>query len=78
MEPRELNPGEIVQLSPETCRNRMFAGCLLVVTEAKKFGCQGFVQALGENGEPGGQAYYRPTWEEMEPTFGCAEWMPNS
>jgi hypothetical protein len=32
------------------------------------------VQGLGENCEPGGQAYYRATWEEME-DVGMAEWV---
>lgn len=68
--------GDIVQLNPETTRNRMFAGCLMVVTEPKNFGAQGFVQALGENGEPGGQAYYRARWEELEQTGGRAQWVP--
>lgn len=68
--------GDIVQLNPETTRNRMFAGCLMVVTEPKNFGAQGFVQALGENGEPGGQAYYRARWEELEQTGGKAQWVP--
>jgi hypothetical protein len=68
--------GDIVQLNPETTRNRMFAGCLMVVTEPKGFSAQGFVQALGENGEPGGQAYYRAGWEELEQTGGRVTWMP--
>lgn len=69
-----LRPGDIVQLSPETCRNKMFSGCLMVVTEPKSFGAQGYVQALGERGHPGGQAYYRAGWAEMEKTGGVAEW----
>lgn len=75
MKPREMLPGEVVQLSPETVKNPMFAGCFLVVTEPKAFGCQGYVQSLGQNGEPGGQAYYRPAWEEMEPLGVSAEWV---
>lgn len=66
--------GELVQLSPNTVRNRMFAGCIMVVTEPKHFGAQGYVQALGHDGKPGGQAYYRATWDEMEPV-GIAEWI---
>ena len=66
---------EIVQLSPETCRNKMFGACLMVVTEPKSWGAQGYVQALGDNGEIGGQAYYRATWEEMEKTGGFAEFI---
>jgi len=75
MEPSTLEINEIVQLSPETCRNPMFGGCLMVITEPKGWGAQGFVQALGENGEIGGQAYYRAQWDEMERTGGKAQWI---
>lgn len=74
MEKRALKVGDVVQLNPETTRNRMFAGCMLVVTEPKGFGCQGYIQCLGTDGNPGGQAYYRPTWDEMEPV-GLAFWV---
>ena len=74
MEPREFKPQEIVVLRPDTTRNRMFAGCLMVVTESKSFGAQGYVQGLGENGEPAGQAYYRARWEEMDETGGVSPW----
>lgn len=76
MDPRELQVGEIVQLSPETVRNPMFSACLLIVTEPKQWGCQGFVQSLGEDGEPGGRAYYRANWDEIEATSGLAAWLP--
>lgn len=62
----EIKEGEVVQLSPVDCRNKMFGGCMMVVTEPKEWGAQGYVQALGKDGEMGGQAYYRATWEEME------------
>jgi len=71
---QELQINTLVQLNPETVSNRMFAGCIMVVTEPKEFGAQGYVQGLGANGEPGGQAYYRATWEEME-IVGDAEWI---
>lgn len=71
----ELEPNDIVQLNPEKCGNPMFAGCLMVVTEPKPWGAQGYVQALGEDGKPGGQAYYRAKFEEMEPTGGMAPWV---
>jgi hypothetical protein len=75
MEPRDLQPGDVVQLNPETVRNRAFAACMLIVSEPKKFGCQGYVQALGESRETaGGQAYYRPLWDEME-FVGRAVWV---
>jgi hypothetical protein len=74
MELRELSPGDVVQLHPTECRNPMFAGCMMVVTEPKSFGAQGYVQALGEDGKPGGQAYYRAKWDEME-FCGLAQWV---
>ena len=74
MKQQNLVPGQLVQLNPETVRNKMFSACIMVVTEPNSFGAQGYVQALGENGEPGGQAYYRAKWEEME-IVGNAEWV---
>lgn len=71
-----LVPGQVVQLHPEETRNRMFAGCLMTITEPKTFGAQGYVQALGENGNRGGQAYYRAKWEEMDLLVGdIAPWV---
>ena len=67
-----LKEGEILQLNPETCRNRMVAGCMMTVTEPKPWGAQGYVQGLGEDGKPVGQVYYRASWDEMEKTGGQA------
>ena len=63
MTPQKLNEGDVVQLHPEY---GMFGGCFLVVTEPKSFGCQGYVQCLGQDGNPGGQAFLRPAFEKME------------
>ena len=71
---RDICEGMIVILRPDTCRNPMFAGCLMTITECKSWGAQGYVQALGENGEPGGQAYYRAKFEEMDITKGINPW----
>jgi len=71
---QELKLGNIVQLNPDTVRNKMFAACFMVVTESKSFGAQGYVQVLGQDGSPGGQAYYRANWDEME-LVGAAEWV---
>ena len=75
MTPRDLVIREIVQLSPYTGSNPMFFGCLMVVSEPKSWGAQGYVQMTGEDGKPGGQAYYRAKWEDMEPTGGMAPWV---
>lgn len=68
-----LCTNDVVQLNPHTVKNKMFAACFMTVSEPKGFGAQGYVQSLGENGEPGGQAYYRASWDEME-IIGRAEW----
>lgn len=70
-----IEPGDIVQLSPTSTRSPMFAGCFMVITEPKPWGAQGYVQALGKDGKPGGQAYYRATWDEMYPVGAKAEWV---
>lgn len=79
MERNQTNVREhdIVQLSPHTCQNNMFAACLMVVTEVYGWGVQGYVQGLGANGERGGAAYYRAQWFEIEQTGGQAVWIPN-
>ena len=69
-----LRIGHLVQLNPETVKNKMFTACIMVITEVKPWGAQGYVQALGESGQPGGQAYYRARWDEME-LVGIAEWI---
>jgi hypothetical protein len=71
---RQLVHGEIVQLGPAP-GNRAFAFCLMVVDEVRPWGVQGYVQALGDQRDSvGGQAYFRATWEEIEPTGGKAVW----
>ena len=75
MEIGQLTVGEVIQLNPETCRNRMFAGCMMTVTDLYSWGAQGYVQALGKDEQPGGQAYYRAKWEEIAPTGGMAEFV---
>jgi len=69
--------GDIVQINPHRAVNPAFAGCLLVVTEVKSWGVQGFVQALGTRDEIGGQAYYRVKWDGIEATGGRAVFMPS-
>ncbi len=76
MQPRELKIGEIVQIDPAHTDSRdgqCFGACLMVVTEPKPWGAQGYVQNAGQTG----QAYYRCKWEHMEPTGGMAVWMPS-
>lgn len=76
MSPGTLEVGEIVQLSPDATTNKAFSGCLMVVTDPKPWGAQGYVQALGESREhQGGLAFYRAEWATMERTGGRAPWV---
>lgn len=68
-----LAAGTVVQLSPDV-GNPMFACCMLTVTESRPWGVQGYVQMTGEDSKPGGQAYYRATWDEIA-LVGAAEWV---
>jgi hypothetical protein len=71
---RLLVAGAIVQLGQMT-ENRAFAFCLMVVEQVRPWGVLGYVQALGDDRQSvGGQAYYRATWTEIEPTGGKAVW----
>lgn len=63
---------DIVQLVPGKVRNPMFSACCMVVSEVRSWGVMGYVQALGKDGNAGGQAYYRATWDEVVPTGGRA------
>jgi hypothetical protein len=74
MQKDNLKPGFLVQLNPELVGNKAFAGSIMVVTEPHEWGAQGYVQVLGENRLPGGKAYYRAKWEEME-FVGTAVWV---
>jgi hypothetical protein len=75
MQKQKLKPGHLVQLNPELVGNKAFAGCIMVVIDTYEWGAQGYVQALGETrDQPGGQAYIRVQWPEME-LVGEAEWV---
>lgn len=59
---------DIVQVNP---LKEMFGGCMVVVTELKDFGIQGYVQSAGVPG----QQYVRLKFEDFEPTGGKAVWV---
>jgi hypothetical protein len=65
MEKRELEEGDVVQIRPD---HEKFPGMLLVVTEPKSFGCQGYL--LSPNAFDAvrfrDRAYLRPKFEDME------------
>lgn len=59
---------EIVQVKPDY---ETFGGCMVVVTEVKSWGIQGYVQSAGVPG----QQYIRLKNEDFEPTGGKAVWV---
>lgn len=59
--------GLIVQVNPEV---ETFGGCMVVVTEVKTWGIQGYVQSAGVPG----QQYVRLKTGEFESTGGKAVW----
>jgi len=71
-----MEPGDIVQIKPDL-KTKAFAGCLMVVTEVKDWGVEGYVQTVGdvERVKTGGQAYYRAETGSFEPTGGKAVWI---
>lgn len=69
-----LAVGDIVQMNPETVGNKAFAGAMMVVTEVRAWGVQGYVQVLGTRESIGGLAYYRAQFDEFKRTGGKAVW----
>jgi len=59
--------GDIVQVDPS---KEVFGGTMVVVTEVKSWGIQGYVQNAGVEG----QAYIRLNFDDFETTGGKAIW----
>jgi hypothetical protein len=62
-----IKVGDIVQVDPLF---EMFGACMVVVTEVKDWGIQGYVQSANVEG----QQYIRLKTEMFEPTGGVAVW----
>lgn len=73
MESRELDIGDVCQIRPDY---EQFGGMLLVVTEPKKWGAQGYLMSCHhfDAVKFRGIAYLRVKWEEME-YVGKLEWI---
>jgi hypothetical protein len=54
-------PGDIVQVKPGLAPNPDWDACLVVVTEVKIWGVQGYTTVPA-----GGEAYIRLKWEQFE------------
>ncbi len=65
MEKTELHQGDVLQLKPDYPE---FGGMLIVVTEPKTWGCQGYLLAsrIFHACRFNGRAYLRPNFEDME------------
>jgi hypothetical protein len=74
MEQRELQVGDVVQIDP-TKEGCFFRGALMIVTEPKSWGAQGYFPAEFTREEMPKRAYYRASWAEME-YVGSAVWIP--
>lgn len=72
MQKRELEYGDVVQLNPQ----HKFAGMLVVVTDPKSWGCQGYLMSPHnfEATRFKGLAYIRPKFEEFE-YIGKIHWV---
>jgi len=68
MTTHDVKVGDIVQVAPN---KEMFGACMVVVTELKSWGIQGYVQSAGVPG----QQYIRLKADEFEPTGGKAVWV---
>lgn len=75
MEAEQLEIGDIVQIQPES--DPIFGAALMIVTEPKSWGAQGYVHVLGNSDAVTtfkGLAYYRCKFENMK-KVGKAEWI---
>ena len=62
-----IEVNDIVQVDP---RKAVFGGCMVVVTEVKAWGIQGYVQSAGVDG----LQYIRLECQDYEATGGKAVW----
>ena len=63
-----MQEGDIVQIDPS---KEVFGACMVVVTEVKEWGIQGYVQSAGVEG----QQYIRLKHGDYEDTGGRAVWV---
>lgn len=68
MESRHLKIGDVVQINPEN--NEVWGGMLVVVTEPKEWGCQGYLMShddfLAIRVKKTGKAFVRVNFENIE------------
>lgn len=64
----DLKPGDIVQIKPGS--DKTFGACLMIVTEVRSWGAQGYFHIPGRDG----LAFYRANHENMT-LVGSAAWV---
>lgn len=67
MHPQEMSSGAVVQIDP--AHDEMFGGCLMVVSDPRSWGLQGYVKIPGQ-----GDAFYRAPFDAIE-FIGIAAWV---
>tara|TARA_R100001086_G_C11777443_1_gene242650 strand:- start:100 stop:333 length:234 start_codon:yes stop_codon:yes gene_type:complete len=67
----ELKVGDVVQIKPE--HDEVFGGCLMVVTDPRAWGAQGYVSIPQSGGAT--VAYYRCSTENFVLTNGNAPYL---
>lgn len=71
---QNVSVGDIVQVNPKTAEDLMFVGCLVVVTEVKSWGIQGYVPVPTSRDEAPGLAFVRLAADKFV-RVGAVEWM---
>lgn len=76
MENRELKIGDVLQINPEN--NEVWGGFLVVVTEPRKWGCQGYLMSHDAFNavriKKTGKAFVRVKFEDVE-FVGSLPWI---
>ena len=67
----KIEKGDVVQVDPES--DGRFAACLMIVTEVKNWGLQGYITVPGTVGGSG-TAYYRVNHDNYA-KVGPAKWL---
>lgn len=65
MRDERIKINSVVQLN-ENASAECYIGCLMLVTEIKDWGAQGFVATPQSKVEPAARIYLRPKWDAME------------
>ena len=58
-----FEPGNIIQITDPSDK---WYSCLIIISEVKSWGIQGYITIPRNDGEPLGQAYYRLKWGQFE------------